>query len=71
MNYYTIHCDRETSERAGAGRMFQVSGIWDADGEDVTSLIDVDKHYSSFIEVKQDMALKLGSNPFDIDLDEV
>jgi hypothetical protein len=68
---YTIHCDHKTSERAGAGLMFQVSGIWDAKGEDVTSLIDVGKHYSSLIEVKQDMALKLRRSPFDIDLDEV
>lgn len=39
--------------------MFQVPGIWNAEGEDVTSLIDVGKHYSSLIEVKQDMALKI------------
>lgn len=71
MKYYTIHRDYETSDRAGAGGMFQVSGIWDSDSEDVTFLIDVGKHYNSLIEIKEDMAMKLRISPADIDLNEV
>jgi len=55
---YTIICDYETSERAGAGGMFQVAQLIDEKGVDCTHLVDVGTHYSSFEQVKRTIAKK-------------
>ena len=67
---YTILCDYETSERAGAGGMFQVAQLMNEDGDDCTALVDVGKHYRSFEEVKIDLAKKTGKKPINIGLEE-
>jgi type I restriction enzyme S subunit len=67
---YTIHCDYETSERAGAGGMFQVISLTDQDGVDCTHLVDVGTHYPSLAAVAKDIAKKTGKKPSEIELEE-
>ncbi len=70
MNQFTINIDYETSERVGAGGMFQVAGIWDNDAKDVTeALVDVGKHDASLDEVKRDIAQKVNLVLSDILID--
>ena len=75
MPNYSIHPDYETSERAGAGGMFQISLLEEEDVEgnniDRTDLIDQGQHYSNLEEVKEDIAKKTGVPVTDIHIDEV
>jgi len=67
---YTIICDYETSERAGAGDMFQVAQLIDQNGVDCTHLVDVGRHYRSFEEVARTIAAKTGIKASDIEFDD-
>lgn len=54
-----IHLDYETSERAGAGGMFQVSSIEESEfGYDMTDLIDVGRHYHKIEDVIKEISEK-------------
>lgn len=68
---FNIHLDRETSDRAGAGGMFQVSSIEDEYGVDKTELVDVGTHFNSLDEVKKAIAEKLKVRTSLIELHEV
>ena len=68
---YTVHCDYETSKRAGAGGHFQVIDLKDDNDNDCTNLIDQGKHYSSLDELRADIAAATGANAADIILTEV
>jgi type I restriction enzyme S subunit len=70
MHHYTIHCDYETSERVGAGGMFQVVSLTDQNGVDCTDLVNVGKHYRSLPAVKKDIATKIKKKLSEIELDE-
>lgn len=67
----SVHLDHETSERAGAGGMFQVISIEDEDANDFTHLVDQGVHYSSLEELKQDIAAALKVTLQQVDLEEV
>lgn len=71
--YYSlsVHLDYETSERAGAGGMFQVISIEDEDANDFTHLVDQGVHYSSQDKLKQDIANALKVTLKQVDLKEV
>lgn len=71
--YYSlsVHLDYETSERAGAGGMFQVISIEDEDANDLTRLVDQGTHYSSLEVLKQDIATALKVTSQQVDLEEV
>jgi type I restriction enzyme, S subunit len=45
--------DRETSERAGAGGMFQVEHLEDDEGNDLTFLVNQGHHFQSMEELRQ------------------
>lgn len=63
-----INCDYETSERCGAGGMFQVcsvTAITEYGEFDITEHVDQGKHYSELDEVAEDMGLS------GIDVEEV
>ena len=49
--YFLVHLDYETSDRAGAGGMFQVISIEDDEGKDFTHLVDQGFHYASLDEL--------------------
>ncbi len=68
---YTVHCDYETSERAGAGGYFQVIDLRDENDNDCTNLIDQGQHYSSLDDLRKDIATATGANIADIVLTEV
>lgn len=69
--YYQVQLDYETSERAGAGGMFQVILVEDEDGKDFTHLVDQGMHYASLDELKKDIASALKVEMRQIDLEEV
>lgn len=69
--FFEVHLDYETSERAGAGGMFQVISVEDEDGKDFTHLVDQGLHYASLNELKEDIASALKVEPQQIDLEEV
>lgn len=72
MPYYEIHLDRETSEDAGAGGMFQVISINDDEGDEVTeNFVDVGTHYPSLAAVRKIIAAKLGVPVDDVELSEI
>jgi len=49
----TAELDRETGERAGAGGTFQVVGLEDDQGNDLTDLVDQGAHFHNIDELKQ------------------
>lgn len=69
--YFTVHLDYETSDRAGAGGMFQVVSVEDEDGKDFTHLVDQGQHYASLDDLKSDIAGALKVTTGQIELQEV
>jgi hypothetical protein len=45
--------DRETGQQAGADGTFQVIGLEDDEGNDLTDLIDQGRHFNNMNELKQ------------------
>jgi type I restriction enzyme, S subunit len=69
--YLQAQLDYETSERAGAGGMFQVISIEDDEGKDYTHLVDQGRHYASLEALKDDLASALDVAATQVDLEEV
>ena len=69
--YFKIHCDYETSKKAGADGMFQVVDIMTDKDEDLTHFINQGTHYHSLDEVKKDLAKELPISVDEIELEEV
>jgi type I restriction enzyme, S subunit len=67
--HFEVHLDYETSERAGAGGMFQVISLEDEDGKDFTHLVDQGQHYASLDELKDDIAsaLKVAAGQIEVE----
>lgn len=68
---FEVHLDYKTSERAGAGGMFQVISLEDEDGKDFTHLVDQSQHYASLDELKEDIASVLKVDAGQIELEAV
>ena len=45
--------DRETGQQAGADGTFQVIGLEDDEGNDLTDLVDQGRHFNNMDELKQ------------------
>lgn len=71
MANFEVGKDFETSERAGAGGMFQVDTLKDDNGNDVTDRIDVGKHFSNDDELKEELSSIFGIPVNDIDLTDL
>jgi type I restriction enzyme S subunit len=71
MPYFEVHLDYETSERAGAGGMFQVISVEDEKGNDRTQHVDQGKHFRNLQEVKEALAISLSIPAANIELNEV
>jgi type I restriction enzyme, S subunit len=69
--FFQAQLDYETSERAGAGDMFQVISIEDDEGKDYTHLVDQGQHYASLDDLKVDLARALKVAASQIDLEAV
>lgn len=69
-HYFTVVLDYETSERAGAGGMFQVAALSDEDDKDRTDLVDQGKHYAALDELINDIARRLGVRIDQIELEK-
>lgn len=57
--FYQVEIDRETSERAGAGGMFQVVQITDEDGNDYTHEVDQGVHYPDLEALAKDLGVSV------------
>jgi type I restriction enzyme, S subunit len=68
---FDVGLDYETSEHAGAGGMFQVASVTDAEGRSRVDLVDQGKHYARLEEVAADIARALGVAADQIMLEEV
>lgn len=68
--YLQAQLDYQTSERAGAGGMFQVISIEDDDGKDYTHLVDQGRHYAALDDLRVDLASALEVAPKQIDLEK-
>lgn len=68
--YFHVQLDYETSERAGAGGMFQVIAIEDDEGKDFTHLVDQGRHYASLDQLKGDLAAALDVQAARIELED-
>lgn len=55
------YLDYQTSERAGAGGMFQVISITDEDDNEFTDFVNVGKHYHELSELKEDLEIALNT----------
>jgi type I restriction enzyme S subunit len=71
MKNFEVGKDFETSERAGAGGMFQVDTLIDENGVDITSRIDVGKHFHDDDELKEELSGIFGIPIKDIDLTDL
>lgn len=69
--YFQVQLDYGTSERAGAGGMFQVISVEDETGKDVTHLVDQGRHYASLDDLKEDISGALKVEARQIDLEEM
>jgi type I restriction enzyme S subunit len=69
--YFEVQLDYETSNRVGAGGMFQVISVEDEDGKDFTHLVDQGWHYASLDDLKEDIALALKVEAGQVDLEAV
>lgn len=68
---FQVQLDYATSERAGAGGMFQVISLEDEDGKDFTHLVDQGQYYASLDELKEDIATALKVEAEQIELEAV
>jgi type I restriction enzyme S subunit len=68
LHYFEVHLDYETSERTGAGGMFQVASLEDEEGKDFTHLVDQGRHYASIAELKDDIASALNVDAAQVEL---
>jgi type I restriction enzyme S subunit len=68
---FQVQLDYETSEHAGAGGMFQVISVEDADGKDFTHLVDQGRHYASLDDVQTDIASALKVETRQVNLEAV
>lgn len=66
---FTVIADFETSERAGAGDMFQVVDLLDDSDNSRTDLVDQGKHYATLDELKADIAQRLGVPVYQVELE--
>lgn len=71
MAVFQVGKDYETSERAGAGGMYQVDTLIDENGTDVTDRIDVGRHYNSDEDLKNDLSDIFGIPVEEIHIDEL
>ncbi|MCI0558248.1 MAG: hypothetical protein MN733_07110 [Nitrososphaera sp.] len=71
MHYFEVRLDYETSNRAGAGGMFQVISVRDSEGEDRTSLVDQGMHFDNLEALRQHLARQLNVAASDVELEEV
>jgi len=69
--YFSVQLDYETSERAGAGGMFQVVSVEDGDGKDFTNLVDQGEHYASLDNLRKDIARGLKVEARQVELEVV
>lgn len=69
--YFEVQLVYETSERAGAGGMFQVISLEDEDGKDFTHLVDQGQHYASLDKLKDDIASALKVEAGQVELEVV
>jgi type I restriction enzyme, S subunit len=60
--------DRETSEGTGVGGTFQVVSLIDDEGNDLTYLIDLDRHFTSMDELKRTILREISEH---LTVDEV
>jgi hypothetical protein len=67
---YTVVLDRATSERCGAGGMFQVVTLEDEHGTECTHLVDQGKHYSSLSQIARDIAQQTNTPVNEIEVEE-
>lgn len=68
--HFQAQLDYETSERAGAGGMFQVISIEDDEGKDFTHLVDRGRRYASLDDLEVDLASTLKVAAKQIELEE-
>ena len=66
MLYLKIYKDFETSDRAGAGEMFQISRIEDGDENDLSDKVDLCIHFHDDDKLKNYL-----SEVFNVSIDEI
>ena len=71
MPTFQVSKDFETSERAGAGGMFQIERLLDANGQDITHNIDVGIHFNNDEELIDYLAQIFGLNISQIDIIDI
>jgi type I restriction enzyme S subunit len=67
---FVVALDYETSQRAGAGDMFQVTDLRDEEEKSRIDLVDQGKHYSQLKDLTADIARRLRIAPHQIVLEE-
>jgi len=67
---FVVALDYETSQRAGAGGMFQVADLRDEAEKSRVDLVDQGKHYSTLKDLVADLARRLRVAPHQIVLEE-
>ncbi len=69
--HFRAFLDHETSERAGAGGMFQVTSLEDDDGNSRTDWIDQGRHYADLETLRDEIAERLGVAPNLVSVEEI
>lgn len=60
--HLTVTLDSETSERAGAGGMFQIESISDEEGNDLSEKVDQGTHYPNVEALEKDLKSIFGED---------
>ncbi|WP_103308913.1 MULTISPECIES: restriction endonuclease subunit S [unclassified Pseudomonas] len=69
--HFRASLDRETSARAGADEMFQVTQLEDEYGHSRTEWIDQGRHYADLNALRDDLAKRLGVAPILVTVEEI
>ncbi|NWA04544.1 restriction endonuclease subunit S [Pseudomonas gingeri] len=69
--HFRASLDRETSARAGADEMFQVTQLEDDYGHSRTDWIDQGRHYADLNALRDDLAKRLGVAPSLVTVEEI
>ncbi len=70
MAVFSVGRDFETSERAGAGGMFQINLLLDENEDDITNSVDVGIHFHSDDDLKAYLSKTFNIPIADIDLED-
>lgn len=71
MQLFKVGKDFKTSERSGAGGMFQIDALYDEEDNDISNKVDFGQHFVNDEDLKDYLAEVFGFPSDDIELEDL